>query len=153
MTRKTGLKVQIDFRCNEGLKTQVGEIKLFRKVNGKYTNRIGYVSFYCDDLVVNGDWLEIDKYHRHYGYGSILMTIIMGFAQILNKPVLLYATDEEAAAFHKTLGFVSMTNPKIKKKIVTVNKNPKLQAYEWEKLDMIWLPPKLRRKCKIRVYG
>jgi len=151
MTRKTGLKIEIDFTYNKEHETHVGEMRLFKKE--KPDNPIGLVSFLYNDLVIYVSWVETSKYYRHYGYGSVLMTIIKGFAQILNKPVLLYAVDEESVAFNETLGFVSMTSPKIKKKIVTVNKNPKLKAYEWEEQDMIWLPTKLRRKREIRVYG
>ena len=144
MTRKTGLKLVI----TSDPKKRFVDAVLYKK-----DVKIANVTFWIDELTITVEDLNTESSYRRCGYSRLLMNVVFGFAEFFDKPVLLYSVTD-ALPFYEKIGFISMTKPEMKKRIITMNKNPKLMVYEWGNQDLIWLPKKFRdKRRKIRVYG
>jgi len=118
---------------------KTGRIDIFR---GK--NKIAYLTFYIDVTQVNVTDVFVNRYYRGRGYGTMLLSTIMGFAKAKKKPIYLYST-LIATGFYEKMGFILLRKfrkGKHKgKRIHFMNLNPKRSFNDQvSDTDYIWFP-------------
>lgn len=150
MTRKTGLGLVYSASHTTASKysttTFCGQLLLVKE-----RVIICKVDFWIDETQINISNFHTSAMYRHCGYGRLMMEYMMFTAEILKLPIFLFSS-EEGIPFYEKLGMEHANSPKMKKKLVAINENPK-NPHEWDSDEFIWLPRCLRRKRKIWLYA
>jgi len=121
------LAVKINFVVDSRRIDSFGDI--FLKYKDVVIGQLGFIVNREGVYVIS---LFVKEEYRGKGFGRMLMRIIQSYAEMLNKPLVVYSTNE-TVEFYKKLGF----------KKIDDSSDPR---------DLYWLPEKLKRsKRKIKI--
>lgn len=134
MKKKIGVRLKFKGGLNKGLSPDMwGQIDLLQddEIVGDGAG------FTISEEKIYVDTLDIYTEYQRLGYGTLIIDVIKGIAELLEKPVHIYSINN-SYPFYEAQGFVSVLNPEMRKKLILKRKSNPLEH------DYIWIPDSLK---------
>lgn len=135
---KIGIRIRFKGGLNKDLSPDMwGTIELFKNCES-VGNGAGFT---ISEEKIYVDTLDVDEEFQRMGYGTLIIDIIKGIAELLEKPIHIYSINH-SYPFYESQGFVSVFDPEMRRRII-IKRGSKPSG-----TDYIWIPESVNNKVK-----